>query len=32
MAAIFEEARRDGLSGEEWAVGQYRMAQKRGVV
>ena len=30
MAAIFEEARRDGLSGEEWAVGQYRMAQKRG--
>jgi 3-hydroxyisobutyrate dehydrogenase-like beta-hydroxyacid dehydrogenase len=32
MAAIFAEARLDGLGGEDWAVGQYHMAQRRGVV
>ena len=31
MAEIFAEARRVGLAGEDWAVGQYRMAQRRGV-
>lgn len=31
MAEIFAEAQRDGLGGEDWALGQYRMAQKRGV-
>ena len=31
MAEIFAEARRTGLNGEDWAVGQYRMAQRRGV-
>jgi 3-hydroxyisobutyrate dehydrogenase-like beta-hydroxyacid dehydrogenase len=31
MAQIFAEARRTGLNGEDWAVGQYRMAQRRGV-
>jgi 3-hydroxyisobutyrate dehydrogenase-like beta-hydroxyacid dehydrogenase len=31
MAEIFAEARRTGLGGEDWAVGQYRMAQRRGV-
>jgi 3-hydroxyisobutyrate dehydrogenase-like beta-hydroxyacid dehydrogenase len=31
MAEIFAEAQRTGLSGEDWAVGQYRMAQRRGV-
>jgi 3-hydroxyisobutyrate dehydrogenase-like beta-hydroxyacid dehydrogenase len=31
MAEIFAEARRIGLAGEDWAVGQYRMAQRRGV-
>jgi len=31
MAAIFAEARRTGLAGEDWAVGQYRMAQRRSV-
>ena len=30
MAAIFAEAQADGLGNEDWAVGQYRMAQKRG--
>ncbi len=30
MAEIFAEARRTGLGGEDWAVGQYRMAQRRG--
>jgi 3-hydroxyisobutyrate dehydrogenase-like beta-hydroxyacid dehydrogenase len=30
MAAIFDEARRTGLGKEDWAVGQYRMAQRRG--
>jgi 3-hydroxyisobutyrate dehydrogenase-like beta-hydroxyacid dehydrogenase len=32
MAVIFDEAQRDGLGGEEWAVGQYKMAQRRGVI
>jgi hypothetical protein len=31
MAEIFAEARRKGLAGQDWAVGQYRMAQRRGV-
>lgn len=31
MAEIFAEARRIGLASQEWAVGQYRMAQRRGV-
>ncbi len=30
MAAIFAEAQRTGLADEDWAVGQYRMAQRRG--
>ena len=30
MAEIFGEARRLGLGGEDWAVGQYKMAQRRG--
>ena len=30
LAEIFAEARQQGLGGEDWAVGQYRMAQKRG--
>jgi 3-hydroxyisobutyrate dehydrogenase-like beta-hydroxyacid dehydrogenase len=30
MAAIFAEARAAGLADEDWAVGQYRMAQRRG--
>jgi 3-hydroxyisobutyrate dehydrogenase-like beta-hydroxyacid dehydrogenase len=30
MAGVFEEARQEGLGGEDWAVGQYRMAQRRG--
>jgi len=29
LAAIFAEARLAGLGGEDWAVGQYRMAQRR---
>ncbi len=29
MAGIFAEAVREGLGSEDWAVGQYRMAQKR---
>ena len=32
LAEIFEEARRAGLSSEDWAVGQYRIAQKRGIL
>jgi 3-hydroxyisobutyrate dehydrogenase-like beta-hydroxyacid dehydrogenase len=32
MAEVFAEARRSGLAGEDWAVGQYRMAQRRGVM
>jgi 3-hydroxyisobutyrate dehydrogenase-like beta-hydroxyacid dehydrogenase len=31
MAEILAEARRTGLAGQDWAVGQYRMAQRRGV-
>ena len=27
LAAIFEEAKRSGMANEDWAVGQYRMAQ-----
>jgi 3-hydroxyisobutyrate dehydrogenase-like beta-hydroxyacid dehydrogenase len=30
MAEIFAEARKLGRGGEDWAVGQYRMAQRRG--
>jgi 3-hydroxyisobutyrate dehydrogenase-like beta-hydroxyacid dehydrogenase len=30
MAEIFSEAQRIGLAGEDWAVGLYRMAQRRG--
>src|ERR1019366_8679731 len=30
LAEIFDQAQREGLGGEDWAVGQYRMAQKRG--
>ncbi len=30
MAAIFAEAQKIGLGGEDWAVAQYRMAQQRG--
>jgi len=30
LAAIFAEAQQSGLAGEDWAVGQYRMAQRRG--
>ena len=30
LAAIFAEARAAGLGKEDWAVGQYRMAQRRG--
>jgi 3-hydroxyisobutyrate dehydrogenase-like beta-hydroxyacid dehydrogenase len=31
MAAIFAEAQRIGPAGQDWAVSQYRMAQRRGV-
>jgi hypothetical protein len=31
MAEIFAEALRIGPAGQDWAVGQYRMAQQRGV-
>ena len=30
LADIFAQAKREGLAGEDWAVGQYRIAQKRG--
>ena len=30
LAEIFEEAKRAGLANEDWAVGQYRIAQRRG--
>jgi 3-hydroxyisobutyrate dehydrogenase-like beta-hydroxyacid dehydrogenase len=30
LAAVFEEAQRIGLGGEDWAVGQYKMARRRG--
>jgi len=32
LAEIFEEAKRAGLAHEDWAVGQYRIAQKRGIL
>jgi 3-hydroxyisobutyrate dehydrogenase-like beta-hydroxyacid dehydrogenase len=32
MAGIFAEAKADGMAQEDWAVGQYRLAQKRGVI
>lgn len=32
MAEIFAEAQRAGLGGEDWAVGQYTMAQRRGAI
>lgn len=32
MAEIFAEAKQVGLGGEDWAVGQYKMAQRRGAV
>jgi 3-hydroxyisobutyrate dehydrogenase-like beta-hydroxyacid dehydrogenase len=32
MIEIFAEARRAGLGSEDWAVAQYRMAQRRGVL
>ena len=32
LAEIFAEARSLGLGGEDWAVGQYRMAQRRAAV
>jgi 3-hydroxyisobutyrate dehydrogenase-like beta-hydroxyacid dehydrogenase len=32
LAEIFAEAQRIGLGAEDWAVAQYRMAQRRGVV
>ena len=32
MAEIFAEAKQVGLGGEDWAVGQYKMAQRRGRV
>ncbi len=31
MAEIFAQSRRIGPAGQDWAVGQYRMAQRRGV-
>ena len=30
LAQVFEEAKRQGLGGADWAVGQYEMAQRRG--
>jgi 3-hydroxyisobutyrate dehydrogenase-like beta-hydroxyacid dehydrogenase len=32
LAQIFAEAQQSGLAGEDWAVGQYRMAQRRGTL
>lgn len=32
MAEIFAQAEQTGLGAEDWAVGQYRMAQRRGVL
>jgi 3-hydroxyisobutyrate dehydrogenase-like beta-hydroxyacid dehydrogenase len=31
LAEVFAQARQSGLDGEDWAVGQYRMAQQRGI-
>ena len=30
LAEIFEQAKQAGLADEDWAVGQYKMAQRRG--
>jgi len=30
LAGVFDEARKEGLGNEDWAVGQYKMAQQRG--
>jgi 3-hydroxyisobutyrate dehydrogenase-like beta-hydroxyacid dehydrogenase len=30
LAEIFAEAQREGMGDQDWAVGQYRLAQKRG--
>lgn len=30
LAVVFAEAQKTGLAGEDWAVGQYRMAERRG--
>ena len=32
LAEVFAQAKEAGLSGEDWAVGQYRMAQRRGQI
>jgi 3-hydroxyisobutyrate dehydrogenase-like beta-hydroxyacid dehydrogenase len=32
MAEIFAQAEQTGLAAEDWAVGQYRMAQRRGIL
>jgi 3-hydroxyisobutyrate dehydrogenase-like beta-hydroxyacid dehydrogenase len=32
LAEIFTQARQSGFAGEDWAVGQYRMAQRRGTL
>lgn len=32
LAEVFAHAQEAGLGGEDWAVGQYRMAQRRGVL
>src|SRR5579859_2315566 len=32
LAEIFEEAKRAGLADQDWAVGQYRIAQRRGAL
>jgi 3-hydroxyisobutyrate dehydrogenase-like beta-hydroxyacid dehydrogenase len=32
LAEIFTEAQQVGLADEDWAVGQYRMAQQRGAI
>ena len=32
LAEIFAQARQSGLGGEDWAVGQYRMAQQRAII
>jgi len=32
LAEIFIQARQAGLGGEDWAVGQYRMAQRRAII
>jgi len=32
LAQIFAAAQQAGLANEDWAVGQYRMAQRRGTI